>query len=64
MHAVTLRLPDLDGLGRCLARHRARIAGFVFGAVPQLVLMGMVAALSGGGLSDSPSQRPPVYPVY
>jgi hypothetical protein len=60
MPALTSRLPD----AAWFHRHRAKFAGFVSGAALQLILVGMVLAMHGGGLSDSPVVQPSPYELY
>lgn len=60
MSALASRLPD----AAWFHRHRAKFAGFASGVALQLVLAGMVTAIHGGGLSDSPSIQPSPYVLY
>jgi hypothetical protein len=60
MSALASRLPD----AAWFHRHRAKFAGFASGVALQLVLAGMVSAMSGGGFSDRPLIEPSPYVLY
>jgi hypothetical protein len=60
MVALASRLPDTAWFHR----HRAKFAGFASGVALQLVLVGMLSALHGGGLSDRPVVEPSPYVLY
>ncbi len=60
MHALFSRLPDTAWF----RRHRAKFAGFATGAALQLLLVGMLSAIDGGGLSDRPVVEPSPYVLY
>jgi hypothetical protein len=60
MSALTSRLPDVAWFHR----HRAKFAGFASGVALQLVLVGMVSAMHGGGLSDRPVIQQSPYVLY
>jgi hypothetical protein len=60
MQPLLSRLPDVAWF----RRHRAKFAGFLSGVALQLVLVGMVSAMHGGGLSDRPAVAPSPYILY
>ena len=53
----------LDSLASLIdpARGGFRLAGFVFGMALPITLAAVVGAAYGGGLSDAPEPRDPVY---
>jgi len=61
MRAILRRLPTVDDLHR----HRAKIAGFVFGLLAPVMLAALfVVTYTGHGILVTPASPPPVYPNF